>query len=901
MVLEACGLFVLLAAGVARATPLAQEGFNYPLVSPIDGTQTGGVGFATSSNWGSTNASIVAGLVYPGLATSGTNALRVTAYGRHQRSLASSMGGSTFYFSMLINTYGTDDGRFGLEIPLNIGPCFGRVAGGWGFFAGVNGTLVSNTNGDFKTWVGVPSAADSLTHLIVFKLDYAANAIKLYVDPVPAVGEPPAPSATLVTGGAWTVMLNSQTWNGIGQFDNTGASETIDEIRIGTAWADVAPLSGIATTTDSWWTNVTTGAGASWGDTNNWVNAAGANVLPGPGHAYLTVAGASYTALYDSAQPAITNLTLQNTAPNRTALIVSAPLTSLGGAAIRLRSGASMTVTNGGVWNYVGTNAVTDKVESMLSISGGELNLRGGMIAFTNLPIASTTYGNYINVGYLSTGTLRVAAGRLEYYERVPRATTNNNRCLLIGYGAGGNGTLEVSGGSVLLGMEVSGVATLAVGNGSGTRGTVVVSGGEVVFTNAVGWNLLQVGYNYGVGTFIVTNTGYVNMSLGGGSARAYIGQAPSGNGTLRMDGGYMSVVDGTTIGYSAGDSSGNSPTGLLEVTAGTYAACASLTSGMGQQGTTPAVGSINIYGGQVTEYMYGVYIGRGRAVSGVGGVGIGRLTITNGLLNITGASTPADGVNDVHSGLAIGTIYHNDSNPNNRARGDATVSGSGIITNVGVLVIGVNGATGTLTQTGGKIVHAPGSAGRYTIIGYGSGTNTYFGGGNGTYTMSGGTYYTPNPVFIGGLPTNLQSYSRSGGVGLLKVSGGTFTATNTTLMVGGNGIGTLTISSNGVCFAKDIVLTNNTASTLHVDLGTSGPGTLTASGTLSIYSGAKLEVDSRAYKGSAVWVRLVDCATRTTSFDPANITVTGKGVVRQDRNEDIWLYYQRGTTLLVN
>jgi hypothetical protein len=113
--------------------------------------------------------------------------------------------------------------------------------------------------------------------------------------------------------------------------------------------------------------------------------------------------------------------------------------------------------------------------------------------------------------------------------------------------------------------------------------------------------------------------------------------------------------------------------------------------------------------------------------------------------------------------------------------------------------------------------------------------------------------------------------------------------------MVGGNGIGTLTIGSNGVCSAKDIVLTNNTASTLRCELGASGLGTLRAGGTLSI-CGAKLEVDATAYAGGAVWVKLVDCATRTTSFAPENITVTGVGLVRQDRDEDIWLFMQRGT-----
>jgi hypothetical protein len=43
------------------------------------------------------------------------------------------------------------------------------------------------------------------------------------------------------------------------------------------------------------------------------------------------------------------------------------------------------------------------------------------------------------------------------------------------------------------------------------------------------------------------------------------------------------------------------------------------------------------------------------------------------------------------------------------------------------------------------------------------------------------------------------------------------------------------------------------------------------------------------------VWIKLADCATRTGSFAPSNITVTGPGVVKQDRDEDLWLFIQRG------
>jgi hypothetical protein len=69
----------------------------------------------------------------------------------------------------------------------------------------------------------------------------------------------------------------------------------------------------------------------------------------------------------------------------------------------------------------------------------------------------------------------------------------------------------------------------------------------------------------------------------------------------------------------------------------------------------------------------------------------------------------------------------------------------------------------------------------------------------------------------------------------------------------------------------------------------------------VSISGGAKLEVDSTAYQGSAVWIKLVDCATRTTAFAPEDITLTGPGIIRQDRDEDIWLNIVRGTIILIH
>jgi len=215
------------------------EGFDYP-TGTLDGTQNSGSGFATGSNWGTSGADIVTGLTYGNLTSNGTGAIRPSGAGIHSRPVSPSFGGSTFYMSMLINANSHGTGRFGLGMGSGSGPMFGRVSGGWGMSTGTNGSLgISNTGGDNQTWTGVTAAADSMTHLIVVKVDYETNALRLYVDPTPGAAEP-TPSATLTSGGGWTINLNSDLWSAISLVHDL-ADMTADELRIGRAWSDVTP------------------------------------------------------------------------------------------------------------------------------------------------------------------------------------------------------------------------------------------------------------------------------------------------------------------------------------------------------------------------------------------------------------------------------------------------------------------------------------------------------------------------------------------------------------------------------------------------------------------------------------------------------------------------------------
>jgi hypothetical protein len=114
-------------ASAAQATLLVREGFDYA-PGALDGTQTGGVGFA-ASHWGtgvSTYASVVSGLRYPGLSTSGRGAIKSTGWASSERPTAAAYGGGTFYMSMLLNANGRETGRLGFDLRNGNGPMFGR-------------------------------------------------------------------------------------------------------------------------------------------------------------------------------------------------------------------------------------------------------------------------------------------------------------------------------------------------------------------------------------------------------------------------------------------------------------------------------------------------------------------------------------------------------------------------------------------------------------------------------------------------------------------------------------------------------------------------------------------------------------------------------------------------------
>lgn len=664
-------------------------------------------------------------------------------------------------------------------------------------------------------------------------------------------------------------------------------------VGLATAGAILA-VGATAQAADGTWTNV---AGGPWGTAGNWQG----SVLPDNGHANLTLTSGSYAVAYDAAGPAISNLFVGNRAGNRTTLTLSAPLAHTGGY-INL-SNATVYVTNNAVWTYPGINSTADR---LMDIGyGSEVVVCGGLVQFTNLLRATTSQKSYINLGVGSTGTLRVVSGQFNL------AATNNDpnssHVLYVGYSAGGAGTLEIAdGATVTLGQGgTSQFWPLYVG-GNGAYGKVTVAG-ELAFPYLAPY--IGFGANNGsYGELVITNAGKVSEGVNGGG-RWTFGSVGNSLGVVRFC-GTTNMTPGTygweqlNVGYNSGSIAGCS-TGLAEISSGSIWLSGNLNVGTAEASTNyAAVGTMNILGGTVFAHtLSGVWVGWGRN----GGSAEGTLNVSGGVLRVSNSQAfyypagPPSYAGFPVCGLTIGMIsmgnLTDDTNQYTRARGTLNLSG-GIVSNLYQLAIGVNGATGTVNQTGGIMRHLPADTNRITMIGYGFGTNSYSGAGKGTYNMSGGTFTTPQRVFVGGVPTNVHWFAKSGATGLLRIAGGSFIVSNT-VYVGENGSGTVTLGSNGVLTVGNLIATTAT-SRLRFELGASGLGTFTVTNELRVSSATRLEVDLTGFP-PAPSTKLLNCRTRSGSIDPANITITGGlGTVDQSLDEDLYLRQTLGTAIFI-
>jgi autotransporter-associated beta strand protein len=365
-----------------------------------------------------------------------------------------------------------------------------------------------------------------------------------------------------------------------------------------------------------------------------------------------------------------------------------------------------------------------------------------------NLESGTMTVNNKIFVGNnRGTGTLSMSGGSLTKTGGDQTCVGRDN----------GTGTLTQSGGTISLNHD------FYVGQGGGGNGTLNVSGSSVLNTgrdfvigreggtgslNVTGGTITKtgnekmiVGHNNGTGT-VVQSGGTINVNQN----ELYIGNENSGaRGTYTLSGaGALNVANEVVVGRESG-------TGILNVDGGTIT-----TTGNGNMyvGRRNGTGTLNQTAG---------------VISVIKEFGVGTRDdnkIGTGTYNLSGGSIAV--ANNFFVGKEQG------------ASGTMTMTGGTLGTSES-LRIGHNQATGVLTQSGGTV-----NVQNEVYIG-----NENSGSSVGTYTLSGtGAVNVGNEVHIG----------RDNATGTLNLNGGTLM---TKKLEGGNGSATVNFNG-GVLKAKE-------------------------------------------------------------------------------------------------
>jgi hypothetical protein len=221
---------------VARASPIAYEAFAIPLASPFDG----GAGFAgpwTSLpgfhgySWNDSTLSVNGLRVGNGSVSGEASAIRLGFATRALGELVTSY--PVVYVSFLVQPRGTlhegsFDGFFGMVLSGTLGNVFAGKPGA----GALDQYVLENVGGGGQAASGSSAVAERTALLVVkVQLSGGNDVLTLYVDP-PVKGPEPASGAVKND-----VDLGSLSALGI----YSGGAFAIDEIRVGSTYADVVP------------------------------------------------------------------------------------------------------------------------------------------------------------------------------------------------------------------------------------------------------------------------------------------------------------------------------------------------------------------------------------------------------------------------------------------------------------------------------------------------------------------------------------------------------------------------------------------------------------------------------------------------------------------------------------
>ena len=554
--------------------------------------------------------------------------------------------------------------------------------------------------------------------------------------------------------------------------------------------------------------------------------------------------------------------------------LTSGGLTQSGGSLISSNTGTPIRIGSNTVNSATPTTATFTQTAGTLT-SAQRLYFADGMTSTSNVVTATAAIGgtvsaaDYIVIGRQGgTATVGVT-GTLQ-------KTTNINR-IIIGDGAFGNGTLNVSGNGV-----VTTTTGFDIANGNGSTGVVTLTNNASLTTSSNGVNNALVvgggnGGGTGNGTLNVRDSASVNTT----AAELWIGNGTGSVGTLNQSGGTLTVGNWLAVGRLAGGSgtlnlsggtinktgtnashltlgSGANATGTINQTGGSLQSLAGTgTMFLGESGT----GNYNMSGGTAT-IADGVVFGSASGGTGTltlqaatGGVGGDEVfttsTITMGNAGAGAATVLLNGGTLSTAGFLPGAgtgpkvIDFNGGTLQATAASTAFLGGAAVTAYVdaGGARIDTNGNAVTIATPLTSLT-APGADGGLTKLGAGtltlSGANSYLG----TTTVSAGALAVNGSIGSASSPAGAVTVATAGtlsGIGMLAV-GASNVVINGTLAPGATptagDLGTLTISTAGALTLTGTAVTQFDLATTGNDLITAAGARLTLGGILALNLG---------------------------------------------------------------
>lgn len=521
-----------------------------------------------------------------------------------------------------------------------------------------------------------------------------------------------------------------------------------------------------------------------------------------------------------------------------------------------------------------------------------------GQLTINNHSSVTITNNNFVIGGDLS-GVASSASGTVVLDASTLAVTGSPATSGMIAVGGSGTGSFTVQNGATV------GTVDSYVGFGAGSNGTITVTGAGTTWTNSDGGgNGQNIVGNDGIGTFNVYNGATVTVDAG-----TFVGANATGTGTINISGtgstwtasqitllggnslsdggrGTINVSDGgryvahnqTVIGFKHGGVGNFNVTGGATVTVDSNAvvnlgffsdAIGTLTvSGAGSRwdasaggdmyvggnagGLAPAggTGTVNVLAGGALTMQGAMYLGRGSS----GG---------NGTLNVSGAGSTVSLTTATES-LFVGYT----------GVGALSIGNGGQVTNDGIAYLGFSaGSTGT------AIIDGAGSSwtsnGLVTIIGGNDGSAA---GGTGTVTVqNGGTLNTGQ--------ARLGFDSAGTAAGTVTVTGSNSRWNASDIYVGYSGNGALNISSGGRVDASGVVsigecsCTTGTVSVTGAGSLLTVAGNLTVGdigdGTLSVSDGGRVNVTGAVLGNGRLTIGAGSVVTAASYMPGSTVTTT--------------------------